>query len=35
MAFDETASLEENVEVMSAAIKNVKASEVTYAVRDN
>ena len=34
MAFDETASLEENVEVMSAAIKNVKASEVTYAVRD-
>ena len=34
MAFDETASLEENVEVMSEAIKNVKASEVTYAVRD-
>ena len=27
MAFDETASLEENVEVMSEAIKNVKASE--------
>ena len=34
MACDETASLEENVEVMSEAIKNVKASEVTYAVRD-
>ena len=34
MAFDETASLEENVEAMSAAIANVKAAEVTYAVRD-
>ena len=34
MAFDETSSLEENVEAMSAAIANVKAAEVTYAVRD-
>ena len=34
MAFDETGSLEENVEAMSAAIANVKAAEVTYAVRD-
>ena len=34
MAFDETAELDENVESMTAAIKNVKASEVTYAVRD-
>ena len=34
MAFDETASLDENVEAMTEAIKNVKASEVTYAVRD-
>ena len=34
MAFDETASLEENAESMTAAIKNVKAAEVTYAVRD-
>ena len=34
MAFDETASLDENVESMTQAIKNVKASEVTYAVRD-
>ena len=34
MAFDETAELDENVEVMTEAIKNVKASEVTYAVRD-
>ena len=34
MAFDETSSLEENVEAMSAAIANVQAAEVTYAVRD-
>ena len=34
MAFDETSSLDENVEAMSAAIANVKAAEVTYAVRD-
>ena len=34
MAFDETAELDENIEAMTAAIKNVKASEVTYAVRD-
>lgn len=34
MVFDETNSLEDNVEEMSAAIKNVSAGEVTYAVRD-
>ena len=34
MVFDETATLEENVEQMTAAIKNVSAGEVTYAVRD-
>ena len=34
MAFDETNSLEDNVEEMTAAIKNVSAGEVTYAVRD-
>ncbi len=34
MVFDETNSLEENVECMTAAIKNVSAGEVTYAVRD-
>ena len=34
MVFDETNSLEENVEEMTAAIKNVSAGEVTYAVRD-
>ena len=34
MAFDETAELDENVEAMTSAIKNVKASEITYAVRD-
>ena len=34
MVFDETNSLEDNVEKMSAAIKNVSAGEVTYAVRD-
>ena len=34
MAFDETNSLEDNVEEMTAAIKNVNAAEVTYAVRD-
>ena len=34
MVFDETNSLEDNVEEMSAAIKNVSTGEVTYAVRD-
>ena len=34
MVFDETNSLEDNVEEMTAAIKNVSAGEVTYAVRD-
>ena len=34
MVFDETTTLEENVENMTAAIKNVSAGEVTYAVRD-
>lgn len=34
MVFDENNSLEENVEEMTAAIKNVKAGEITYAVRD-
>lgn len=34
MVFDETTSLEDNVESMTAAIKNVNAGEVTYAVRD-
>ena len=34
MVFDENATLEENVEQMTAAIKNVQAGEITYAVRD-
>ena len=34
MVFDENNSLEENVEEMTAAIKNVSAGEITYAVRD-
>ena len=34
MVFDETNSLEENVEDMTQAIKNVSAGEITYAVRD-
>ena len=34
MVFDETNTLEGNVEEMTAAIKNVSAGEVTYAVRD-
>ena len=33
-AFDETNSLEENAKAMSEAIKNVKAGEITFAVRD-
>lgn len=32
--FDETASVEENTEVMSSAIDEVKTLELTYAVRD-
>ena len=34
MVFDETVSLEENVEQMTEAIKHAKVGEVTYAVRD-
>ena len=34
MMFDESNSLEENVEEMTNAIKHVQAGEVTYAVRD-
>ncbi len=34
MCFDETASIDDNIEAMSEAIKNVKTGEVTYAVRD-
>ena len=34
MVFDETVSLEENVEQMTAAIKHARVGEVTYAVRD-
>lgn len=34
LAFNEDASLEENIEVMTESIKNVKSGSVTYAVRD-
>ena len=33
-ALEETNSLEENAKAMSEAIKNVKAGEITFAVRD-
>ena len=34
MSFDETASIDDNLEAMTEAIQNVKTGEVTYAVRD-
>ena len=34
IAFDPTASLEENAEVMQSVIENMKSGELTYAVRD-
>lgn len=34
IAFNESASIEENVEVMSGALKDVKTGNITFAVRD-
>ncbi len=34
IAFNESASIEENVEVMSDALKDVKTGNITFAVRD-